>query len=142
MLKVVQGFPVSVLKEYCKISLEKWSSRISVAEDYSLYKIHIDVHEFEEYVDILPEYLKYSLFDFGTGCQKLAVNCKSKLPRQKRICSACRKRLLGDEFHILFTLHVIVLKNLVIILVIPKYFRTRCSTLKMTQLLNSIDRKF
>ena len=27
------------------------------------------------------------------------------------------------------------------ILVIPKYYRTRCSTLKMTQLLNTNDRK-
>ena len=45
---------------------------------------------------------------------------------------------MGDEFHFLF--ECIGLEKLRI-LVIPKYYRTRCSTLKMTQLLNTNDRK-
>ena len=67
----------------------------------------------EEYIDILPEYLKYSLFDFRTGSQKLSVNRRSNLsiPRQERICPKCRKRILGDEFHFLFECNGI-LKNL------------------------------
>ena len=40
--------------------LQKWSSRISEEEDFSSYKTYKDVHQFEEYVDLLPEYLKYS----------------------------------------------------------------------------------
>ena len=53
--------------------LQKWSSRISVEEDFSSYRIYKIVHEFEEYVDLLLEYLKYSLFDFRTGSKKLPV---------------------------------------------------------------------
>ena len=93
--------------------LESWSGRISVSEeDFSSYKIYKDVHEFEEYVDLLPEYLKYSLINFRTGSQKLPVNCRSKLsiPRQKCNCTKCRKI-------------------------------TRCSTVKMTQLSNTNYRK-
>ena len=40
--------------------LQKWSSRISVEEDFSSYRIYKNVHEFDEYVDLLPEYLKYT----------------------------------------------------------------------------------
>ena len=46
--------------------LQKWFSRISKDETFSTYKIYKDIHEFEEYIDILPEYLKYSLLDFKT----------------------------------------------------------------------------
>ena len=55
--------------------LQKWSSRISVEEDFSSYKIYKNVHEFEENVDLLLEYLRYSLFDLRTGSPKLPVNC-------------------------------------------------------------------
>ena len=57
--------------------LQSWSGKFSVSEeDFSSYKIYKDVHEFEEYVDLLPEYLKYSLINFRTGSQKLPVNYK------------------------------------------------------------------
>ena len=64
--------------------LEKWFSRISEDETFSTCKIHKDIHEFKEYIDILPEYLKYSLLDFRIDSQKLSVNRRSKLsiPRQ------------------------------------------------------------
>ena len=80
------------------------------------------------------------ILDFRTGSQILPVNCRSKLsiPRQERICTKCRKGLMGDEFHFLFECNVLEKLR---ILVIPKYYRTRCSTLKMTQLLNTNDRK-
>ena len=58
---------------------------------------------------MLPEYLKY----FITGFQNLPViYCRSKLsiPRQERICTRWRKKLLGDQFH--FSLNVMVLKSL------------------------------
>ena len=45
---------------------------------------------------------------------------------------------MGDEFHFLFKCNGLEKLR---ILVIPKYYRTRCSTLKMTQLLNTNDRK-
>ena len=45
---------------------------------------------------------------------------------------------MGDEFHFLFECNG--LKKLRI-LVIPKYYRTGCSTLKMIQLLYTNDRK-
>ena len=45
---------------------------------------------------------------------------------------------MGDEFHFLFECNGLEKLR---ILVIPKYYRTRCSTLKMTQLLNTNDRK-
>ena len=45
---------------------------------------------------------------------------------------------MGDEFHFLFEWKG--LENLRT-LVILKYYRTRCSTLKITQLLNTNDRK-
>ena len=66
----------------------------------------------EEYIDILPEYLKYSLFDFRTGSQKLSVNRRSNLsiPRQERICTKCRKRILVMNFT--SYLNAMVLKNL------------------------------
>ena len=64
--------------------LQKWSSGISVEEKFSSYKTVKDVHEFEERVDLFPEYRKYALLDFRTGSQTLSVNCRSKLliPRQ------------------------------------------------------------
>ena len=43
--------------------LRKWCCRISVEEYFSSSKLYKDVHEFEEYVDLLREYLKYSLLD-------------------------------------------------------------------------------
>ena len=118
----------------------EWFGRISEEETFSTYKIYKDIHEFEEYIDILPEYLKYSLLDFRTGSQKLSVNCRSNLsiPRQERICTKCSKRILGDEFHFLFECNGIEKLR---ISSIPKYYRTRCSTLKMSQLLNTNDRK-
>ena len=45
---------------------------------------------------------------------------------------------MGDEFHFLFECNGLEKLR---ILLIPKYYRTRCSTLKMTQLLNTNDRK-
>ena len=100
----------------------------------------LDIHEFEEYIDVLPEYLKYSLLDFRTDSQKLPVNCRSKLsiPRQERICTKCRKRFLGDEYH--FPCECNGIEKLRIT-VIPKYHTTRCSTLEMTQLLHTNDRE-
>ena len=120
--------------------MKKWLSRISADETFSTYNIYKDIHEFEEYIDILPEYLKYSLFDFRTCSQKVAVNRRSNLsiPRQERICTKCRKRLLGNEFHFLFECSGIEKLS---ISIIPKYYRIRCSTLKMSQLLNTNDRK-
>ena len=84
--------------------LQKWFSIISENETFSTYQIYKDIHEFEGYIDILPEYLKYSLLYFRTGYQKLSVNRWSKvsIPKQERICTKCRKRILGDEFHFLF----------------------------------------
>ena len=86
-----------------------------------------DIHEFEEYIDILPEYLKYLLLAFRTGSQKLLVNRRSKIsiPRLERICTNCRKRILCDEFHFLFDCYGIekLRKS-----IIPKYYRNRCST--------------
>ena len=89
---------------------------------------------------VLPEYLKYSLFDFRTGSQKLSVNRRSTLsiPRQERICTKCRKRILGDEFHFLFECNGIEKLR---ISIIPKQYITRCSCLKMSQLSNTSDRK-
>ena len=84
--------------------LQKLFGRISEEETFSTYKIYKDIHEFEEYIDILPEYLKYSLLDFTTGSHKLSVNRRSNLsiPRQERICTKCSERILGDKFHFLF----------------------------------------
>ena len=48
------------------------------------------------------------------------------------------KIILGDEFHFLFECNGIEKLR---ISSIPKYYRTRCSTLKMSQLLNTNDRK-
>ena len=45
---------------------------------------------------------------------------------------------MGDEFHFIFECDGLEKLR---ILVIPKYYRTRCSTFKMTQLLNTNDRK-
>ena len=120
--------------------LQKWFGRISEEETFSTYKIYKDIHEFEEYIDILPEYLKYSLLDFRTGSQKLSVNRRSNLsiPRQEHICTNRSKRILGDEFHFLFECNGIEKPR---ISSIPKYYRTRCSTLKMSQLLYTNDRK-
>ena len=110
--------------------LQKWFSRISEEETFSTYSIYKDIHEFKECIDILPEYLKYSLFDFRTGSQKLSVNRRSDLsiPRQDRICTKCRKRILGDEFHFLFECSGIGKLRLS---TMPKYHRIRCSTLKL-----------
>ena len=74
------------------------AAHVSVINRVQSHMLH------EEYIDILPEYLKYSLFDFRTGSQKLSVNRRSNLsiPRQERICTKCRKRILGDEFHFQF----------------------------------------
>ena len=118
--------------------LQKWFSRISEDETFSTYKIYKDIHEFENYIDILPDYLKYSLFDFRTGSQKLSVNRRSNvsIPRQER--TKCIKIILGDEFHFLFEFNGIEKLR---ISIIPKKYRTRCSTLKMSQLLNTNDRK-
>ena len=58
--------------------LQKWFGRIS-EEETSTYKIYKDIHEFEEYIDILLVYLKYLLLDFRTGSQKLSVNRRSNL---------------------------------------------------------------
>ena len=68
------------------------------------------------------------------------VNGRSNfsIPRQECICTKCRKRILGDEFHFLFECNGIEKLR---ISSIPKYYRTRCSTLKMSQLLNTNDRK-
>ena len=63
---------------------------------------------------------------------------ESPIPRQERICTKCSKRILGDEFHFLFECNGIEKLR---ISSIPKYYRTRCSTLKMSQLLNTNDRK-
>ena len=84
----------------------------------------------------MPEYLKYSLFDLRTGSQKLSVNRRSNLsiPRQERICTKCIKRILGDEFHFLFECNGIEKLR---ISIIPKKYRTRCSTLNMSQLSNT-----
>ena len=89
MFKMAQGYPASegvksILQDQF---LQKCSSRISVEEEFSLHRIYKNVHEFEEYVDLLPEYLTYSLIDFRTGSQKLPVNCRSKLsiPRQEHL---------------------------------------------------------
>ena len=60
------------------------------------------------------------------------------IPRQERICTKCSKRILGDEFHFLFECNGIEKLR---ISSIPKYYRTRCNTLKMSQLLNTNDRK-
>ena len=88
----------------------------------------------------MPGYLKYSLFDFRTGSQKLSVNRRSNLsiPRQERICIKCRKKILGDEFHFLFECNG---TEKLRISIIPKYYRIRCSTLKMSKLSNTNDRK-
>ena len=39
--------------------LQKWSGRINVEEEFSSSKIFKCVQEFEEYEDLLPEYLNY-----------------------------------------------------------------------------------
>ena len=85
----------------------------------------------EEYIDILPEYLKYSLLDFRIGSQKLSVNCRSNLsiPRQERMCTKCKKIILDDEFHFLFECGGIEKLR---ISIVPKYYRTICSTLNMS----------
>ena len=97
MFNVSQGWPESVIKEYYKIPQE-WSEIISVEEDFSPDKIYKDVHEFEKYVDMLPESLRYPLPVIGIGSQKLPGNCRSKL---NQYLGKCRKRLLGDDFHFL-----------------------------------------
>ena len=53
------------------------------------------------------------------------------------MCTECIKRIMGDEFHFLFECNGL---EKLWILVIPKYYRTSSSTLKMTQLLNTNDR--
>ena len=71
--------------------LQKWFGRISEEETFSTYKIYKDIHEFEEYIDILPEYLKYSLLDFRTGSQKLSVNPEKYIPLNRNtIGTACQ----------------------------------------------------
>ena len=45
---------------------------------------------------------------------------------------------MGDEFHFLFECYGLEKLG---VLDIPKYYRTRCSTLKMTLLLGTHDRK-
>ena len=138
---VAQGCPVSVFKRILLDQfLQKWFSRISEEENFSTYNIYEDIPEFEEYRNILPKYLKYSLLDFRTGSQILPVNCRSRLSmqRQERICTKCRKRILGDEFHFLFECNG---NEKCRISVIQKYYKTRCSTLKITQLLNTNERK-
>ena len=94
--------------------LQKWSSRISVEEDFSSYRIYKNVHEFEEYVDLLPEYLKYSLLDFRTGSQKLPVNCRSDPNYQYQGKSASALSAEKDLWVMNFIsyLNVMVLKNL------------------------------
>ena len=49
----------------------------------------------------------------------------------------CRKKILVDEFHFLFECSGIEKLRLSII---PKYYKIRCSTLKISQLLNTNHR--
>ena len=131
-----------VSKEFRKISFCRNGLAESQEENFSTYKIYEDIHEFEEYIDTLVEHFKYSLLDFRTGYQKMPVNCRSELsiPRQEHMCTKCWKRILGGEFHFQFECTCNGIEKLRISVII-KYSRTRCSTLKMTQLLNTNDRK-
>ena len=80
----------------------------------NLLKIFMNLQNIYIDINVLPDYLKYSLLDFRTAhdSQKLPVKCRSKfsIPRQERICTKFRK----ETWVLNFTsyLNVMVLKNL------------------------------
>ena len=104
--------------------LKKWFSRISQEEKFSTYKIYKDIQEFEECIDILLERVKYSPLVFRIGSQ----NCQLFVGQNYQYLDKSASAPIAErEFHFLFECNDIEKLK---ISALPKYHRTRCSTLK------------
>ena len=106
--------------------------------EFSTYRIFKDSIKMEEYISYLPSHLMYSLLNFRTGSFILPSNCRSNIPRVERSCRKCDLRQLGDEYNFLFECPVLEgLRHELI----PEYFRNRPNAEKMSQLLNSQNKR-
>lgn len=117
--------------------LQNWREKVNSEIIFSNYRIYKDTIGYENYLDFLPQHLKYAMAEFRTGSSKLSVNSRtnSDLPRHAKTCNKCHNNgKLGDEFHFLFECSILeeLRRN-----ILPKYFRSNINTLKMYELLNS-----
>jgi hypothetical protein len=115
---------------------QKWAKTVRTEENFISYRIFKYNFGFENYLDILPNYLKLPLFEFRIGSPKLAVNNRRnfQFPRNGRLCTKCEDQKVGDEYHFLF--ECTLLRDLRGEF-LPRYYRNIPNTLKMEDLLAS-----
>ena len=79
-------------------------SEITSKEIYYNYRMFKDVCVSEDFLQILPPKLAYTLVHFRTLTQRLPIQRGriQNIPFDERICTNCNSEEIGDEFHYIF----------------------------------------
>lgn len=115
--------------------LQSWYSSIEQGNKCINYRIFKLNHELEDYLIHLPQKYRIPLTRFRCRNSNLPieVGAHHNIERSKRVCPLCKKGI-GDEYHYLLDCTFFDKERK---LFIDKYFWSKPSTIKMSQLLNS-----
>ena len=104
--------------------MQSWHDDISTSDKCLNYRLFIECHCYEQYLDILSgysciqEFIYFRLFNTHLPIEK---GRWLGIPRNERVCRLCNSNQLGDEFHYLFSCQFffkILEENILVMLIV------------------------
>jgi hypothetical protein len=133
-----KNFDKTIKRNLIDQFLQQWSEQTNNSSKGINYRIYKEHTNFEDYLKILPQNLRLSLFHFRTGNHKLPIETmrwrQNYVPYEQRRCLYCTLHDSPDEFHYLFKCPIFTAARKKYL---PRSYFTRPNTHKFKELFNA-----
>ena len=129
----------NIIQTLFENNVSEWYTKVETGSRCTNYKIFKQNLELEFYLTKLNPCQRINMSKFRCGYNNLPVNkYRFQGNEYDKMCKLCNFGEMGDEFHYLFQCKYFKRERK---LYIKRYFRTRPSTYKMKELLNTRNNK-